>query len=420
MKITCINNKGKTKFVDEKYNMYNVKEIVEYLLDSNSKIMKATKSNKNGLSFVFNDCELFINDVAVYNKLATEYPALYEKLQSIFSKRKRKKKIVKKGSIKYCINKKLLATLIVSGITTGAIFKVLSSNDLPEDIKDDPTKKSTLATTETLQEKVDEYIKLNSHSMEEDIITLFKEGDAYLDFYAQHEKNDLTEYNSNYHLRENNKETINAIMKVSIESNIDPYLILALCFRESNIGNASTDEAFGIMQIEDVHLGEQVTYKNVLNDTIEVIDLTAENLLDHETNLKVGITFFKERLESYNYNVDLALYAYNMGEGAVDIVLSEYALKNGITYDYLCTLPVDDKLIEEFITFSDEPNLYLSKLSEENKEKYKFTINWFYTSYFVEHGINSNYGDGNYVNNVRQYEITNLNDYLNTEEEIVR
>ena len=47
--------------------------------------------------------------------------------------------------------------------------------------------------------------------------------------------------------------------------------------------------------------------------------VTVEELYDRDTNLRIGFRYLRRLMSLYGGNVELALVAYNRGEGAVDM-----------------------------------------------------------------------------------------------------
>lgn len=90
------------------------------------------------------------------------------------------------------------------------------------------------------------------------------------------------------------------------EYQVDPLLIFAMIKAESNFNATakSHNGAKGLMQLMDD------TAKDVSDE--EEIDL-----YDAETNIQLGTCYISKLLEKYNYQVGIALAAYNAGMGNV-------------------------------------------------------------------------------------------------------
>ncbi len=102
------------------------------------------------------------------------------------------------------------------------------------------------------------------------------------------------------------------VEKYAKENDLDPLLIYSIIKTESNFNeNAkSKSEAIGLMQVM------LSTAQEVGND-LELQEITEENLYNPETNIKIGVRYFKNLIEKYN-NYNLAIIAYNAGMGNLD------------------------------------------------------------------------------------------------------
>lgn len=103
----------------------------------------------------------------------------------------------------------------------------------------------------------------------------------------------------------------NYVEKYAKENNIDPLLIYAIIKAESNFNNeaVSSKGATGLMQLMD-NTAKEVA----INEAVEYV--SNESLLDPETNIKLGVKYFADLLNSFG-NKEVALAAYNAGMGTV-------------------------------------------------------------------------------------------------------
>lgn len=93
------------------------------------------------------------------------------------------------------------------------------------------------------------------------------------------------------------------------EYGLSESIVFAIIKNESNFEKniSSNKGAIGLMQIM-TETGEEVANK---------LSITEMNLLDAETNIKIGTKYFSDLYKKYN-NTELALAAYNAGSGNVD------------------------------------------------------------------------------------------------------
>ena len=107
------------------------------------------------------------------------------------------------------------------------------------------------------------------------------------------------------------KEYSESVSKYAQMYNIDENLIYSIIKVESNFdANAvSSQNAQGLMQLMYA-TAEEVARKNN-------IELTEENILEPDINIKLGTIYLSTLLEKYEC-IEVALAAYNAGSGNVD------------------------------------------------------------------------------------------------------
>jgi len=98
--------------------------------------------------------------------------------------------------------------------------------------------------------------------------------------------------------------------------NVDPLLIYAMIKAESNfnVDAKSHNGAKGLMQLME-------------NTAIEVSEEKEINLHDPDTNIQLGTYYFSQLLEKYNYQIGIALAAYNAGMGNVNTWIERGTIK---------------------------------------------------------------------------------------------
>lgn len=97
------------------------------------------------------------------------------------------------------------------------------------------------------------------------------------------------------------------VTKYAEEYEVDQLLIFAIIKAESDFNPQakSHNNAKGLMQLMD-------------KTATELSKQTEIDLYDPETNIRLGTYYFSQLLEKYNYQVGLALAAYNAGMGNVN------------------------------------------------------------------------------------------------------
>ncbi len=103
-----------------------------------------------------------------------------------------------------------------------------------------------------------------------------------------------------------------AIYDIALAEGLDPALAFRLVKVESGFKqNARSNmDALGFTQVQ---LPTARYYD---------ADITETELLDRDTNLRIGFRFLKDLLRQYKYDLKLALLAYNRGPGRVNEILA--------------------------------------------------------------------------------------------------
>jgi len=119
------------------------------------------------------------------------------------------------------------------------------------------------------------------------------------------------------------------VQKYSKQYNLDEHLVYSMIKAESgfNPNAVSPRNAKGLMQIIDstgVWAAEKMKIENFETD----------QLMEPETNIRIGCWYIARLLKQYNHNTELALAAYNAGSGNVSKWLKDKTLsKDGTTLD---------------------------------------------------------------------------------------
>lgn len=124
----------------------------------------------------------------------------------------------------------------------------------------------------------------------------------------------------------------------------DCDLFLALLTNETGLDHTNTisggsrfnGSGNGISQIEETNIGKTFTTYNHITKQMDSITVTKENVLDYETNVKIGAIIFKNCLDRYYGNIYLSLQAYNYGDKMMHTILTHYAVITGLTIEQIC------------------------------------------------------------------------------------
>lgn len=102
------------------------------------------------------------------------------------------------------------------------------------------------------------------------------------------------------------------VEKYAQKYEIDPLLIYSIIKTESNfkVDAKSNSNAIGLMQV-------MLSTAQEMGKSLEIEQITEEELYKPEINIEIGVRYFKSLLEKYN-NYNLAIIAYNAGMGNLD------------------------------------------------------------------------------------------------------
>ncbi len=102
------------------------------------------------------------------------------------------------------------------------------------------------------------------------------------------------------------------VEKYAKENDLDPLLVYSIIKTESNFNEKakSKSEAMGLMQV-------MYSTAQDVGDDLGIEEITKETIYNPETNIKIGVKYFRNLIEKYN-NYNLAIIAYNAGMGNLD------------------------------------------------------------------------------------------------------
>ena len=119
----------------------------------------------------------------------------------------------------------------------------------------------------------------------------------------------------------------------------------------------SSKDAIGLMQI----LPDTA---NVLARELGISNLTRDQLFLPSLNLRFGCYYFRQLLNKYNNNLDLALAAYNAGFGAVDKANQDISSLPKETQDFIKRTKLTQRI---YITLYPDELKVSSQEFEKNK-----------------------------------------------------
>ena len=124
---------------------------------------------------------------------------------------------------------------------------------------------------------------------------------------------------------------LDLIKKYSEMYGLDYKLVAAIATRERGIHSETIDEngAIGLMQVQvGSWANDYLSAYNFITQEKDTMFIDEASLSNVEYNIKVGCRILQYCLKRFNYNILASLQAYNMGDGDMDKILTNYCLEN--------------------------------------------------------------------------------------------
>lgn len=144
----------------------------------------------------------------------------------------------------------------------------------------------------------------------------------------------LTQYSYNKINNYLETEGWNYIQKYSKDFGVDPYLLLALGYTETNLehektipgGSVYNGYGVGMYQHETPDKYQRnINAYNYTTKELEIEKMNMESACNLELNIKMAAMILQNRLHKYNNNICIAIQSYNYGEKGIQKVLESYA-----------------------------------------------------------------------------------------------
>ena len=196
-----------------------------------------------------------------------------------------------------------------------------------EEVKSTPAPKPSEEVKSTPAPKPSEEVKKDS-----ELELMLSEKDGF-HFSYQDRSNDASIVNA--------KQYDDLFEKYAKKYGLDKNLLAAIAAQESsgNHYNHLNGPGYGLMQIEYVHFGETLSAYNYETNTTDSITVTKDGVCDLETNIKIGSIILSNELKRFNYNIPLAVAAYNLGSGNINTVLRNTSNRTGVSIDSMKNNP---------------------------------------------------------------------------------
>ena len=256
------------------------------------------------------------------------------------------------------IVKKAVVIVLGAALTLGTLASLIKSinkknNKEEEKIIND----SSFVKIAYVDTKIEDMVKISSIEIPEDLDIEFLDIEPKENNVLEKDPDkkyviryDFPDY-SDSEKAEKTKKYYEIFKRISPLYGIDPNLTLPQATEEGveHKEGVNAGGAIGIMQIQKsvwVRDNLNLEYYELNTETNEferhvLNEITMDMCNDLETNVKIGCIILQNYLRTYNYNLSLALYAYNMGPTALNKVLSMYCSNEGKTRSEVINNPND-------------------------------------------------------------------------------
>ena len=268
-----------------------------------------------------------------------------------------------------------------SGISNPTTQVEINTNKETNTTKEETKKETTKETNKATTKKHDETTSKKIHKKDnKELESMLNEDKA---FHYSYEDRTSSEKLSNAKRYE---DTFNKYAKAY---GLDKDLLMAIAAQESSgdhYNNLSPNQpGKGIMQIEYVHIGENLSAHNFETNTEDSIKVDMNTLSDLDSNIKIGAMILRNCIDSYNSNIPLAIQAYNFGTSNINKTLQACSelehidinsLKNNPTnnewLNYRAFLHTGDpEYVEHIFSFIKDKNI---SILDENNNKINITL----------------------------------------------
>ena len=170
---------------------------------------------------------------------------------------------------------------------------------------------------------------------------------------------------------ETTRQYTEVITKYAKMYGIDPNLMIAIATQENTIHSEEINNsgALGLFQIQVEGswnwVGKDLTAYNHETNNYETINVSLENLYNLDYNVKVGCMIMANYLQYCDYNIPVAVQAYNSGTKTKDL----YDKYQDNWLYYREELPGDTEYLEHVFSFIKKDNSLITVTTPENNDK---------------------------------------------------